>query len=117
MLHVYAWRARKQPVLKQRLYSSDINYHFADILEIDANRSSPSQEPCCPEDLFSDELLEVVLQDNNSQQQNKSSSIDDVCIVSPTICLKVRINDDELPEVNQQVDSEIYRSLTVSNKP
>lgn len=70
MLYVYAWRARKQPVLKQRLYSSDINYHFADILELDGNRGScsPSQEPCCPEDLFSDELLEEVLQDDTIQQ-------------------------------------------------
>ena len=104
-------------MLKQRLYSSDINYHFADILELDGSSSSPSQEPCCPEDLFSDELLEEVLQDDSSQQKVKSSSTDEVCIVSPTVCLHVRISADELPEVNQQVDSEIYRSLTASNKP
>ena len=79
---------------------------FFDVLSLETLK----QQPSSPEDLFSDSLAEMEPLDPY-EQLNK------VCLVSGTTCLLLDTDSEGLPEVNQQADTEIARSLKPSCKP
>lgn len=98
MLYVYAWRARKLPVIKQRLFASDIKFDFAEI----AQCASYISAGCCEVDdldLFGDDLIREIEDGTDSTQAKKSH--DQIFIASPSLCLRVNIDSRQLPEVNQ----------------
>lgn len=121
MIHVYNWCASRLPQLSQRHFSSDVS-HFFDIVTMSEKRQEKDFKLSAkPSDLFSDELLEFI--DKNEDQENDQSQQDEedademICLVSPTVCLVVNVDARQLPEVNQQIDTELYRSLSSRNKP
>ena len=118
---MYNWRANRDPVVIQRHFSGDVTNWF-DIVPVFANDNEVAEIQTCPDDLFSDELLEEVEQvpsDAVNSQKSRQNTRFDICLASPTVCLQINLTNKklQLPELNGQVDSEILRSLSAECKP
>ena len=66
MLYIYAWRAIKLPVIKQRLFTSDLKYNFAEIIQgkqlsNSGGSNSPHYDNVDDTDLFSDKLIDEIM--------------------------------------------------------
>lgn len=67
------------------------------------------EKPFSPEDLFDDQLLELL---GKHRQGSDEGDIDArIFLASPSHCLLFDVDTEELPQVNQQIDSEIFRCL------